>query len=600
MARFMKKLCTLLLGVVCHAAIAQTNITTPTVSGTWTLAGSPYMVQTSITVPATGTLTIQPGVVVKMYATTKIEVNGQLIANGTSNNPIIFQANDTTGWSIDSMTTGGWNGLHFHQYGGVGTDQSMVNYCTVQDVKYGYSSALNYMNAFTAERGIQVHNSIFKHNTSGSGMFRAGAVFNAQTFLTTDTLDIYKCAFTDNNGSPSVISVTNAPNGYARIRSSHIYQNPNGSGIGVNLGNILIEDNELDHNTTVYNSCPIMIVGYNAIVRRNKVHHNTCENYGGISCQYGMVTVEDNLICNNIQTNAFCGFVEGGGGMNVVCNGSSIDEGFYIIRNNIIANNHAALGGGGIYVYHARTCISNNHIINNYTPNSGSGIMINGPGSEVYMRSNLFHTQSSPGNVDTEKAVYIYNGSSVWFDYNYMPSAYYQAVQTGFSYTLYGDTLHNVIGTSPALVAPTLDNNYLTDATTADFNLMSTSPCINEGDTVGAFPAMVDYAGNNRFNGVIDIGAYEYNDVHHAGIENLPNQVFMKVYPNPATSDAGFTVITPGGEGRLLIYDLSGKVVYTKQVVSTQNLINLGPEAKGTYLIQFDGTTHAATKVFIK
>ena len=61
------------------------------VSGIWAASGSPYIVTANLTVPSGQVLTIQPGVVVEIPANTMFTVNGQVIAVGTSSQPIAFQ-----------------------------------------------------------------------------------------------------------------------------------------------------------------------------------------------------------------------------------------------------------------------------------------------------------------------------------------------------------------------------------------------------------------------------------------------------------------------------------------------------------------------------
>lgn len=592
----MKKILCIIMAVT-GIAVAQTNITTPTVNGTWTLAGSPYIVQNEITVQANDILIIQPGVVVKFQPSTRLEVYGQLIASGTSANSITFEAVDTTGWYDEMIPGGGWNGVHMHPFGGSGTDNTIMNYCVLQDGKYGYSTIMNYMYPISVERGMKIHNTIFRHNQTFSGMVGSGATLWAQLYISTDTLDIDKCVFTENISFSSIISVTN-PNGFCNVTNTRIHHNEKGSGITGLLANMLIENNEIDHNNTMYDSAPLNISAQEVIIRGNEIHHNVSPDHGGMNCNYGYITVENNFIHNNYQTNAACGFTEGGGGMNLTSYGTDINNSFFIVRNNIIVNNHSALGGGGINVYEAIACITNNHIINNYSPNHGQAVNIMHADSRVYMRNNLFYNQSSPGNIESYDMIHVYNGSGIWFDYNFITSNYSEIVRTMFSYTLYGDTIHNVISTNPNMISSTSDNNYLTDADGADFHISSGSPCINAGDTVGAFPSTIDYDGNNRMIGLIDIGAYEYGGGEQAGIDEISAHKDLVVFPNPIESNSTFMILLPEVKGRLSIFDIHGKMIYDQITSTDQCLINLG-EQKGIFIARFSGSVNATAKIII-
>ncbi|MFZ9527888.1 MAG: hypothetical protein ACO27L_08150, partial [Schleiferiaceae bacterium] len=88
-----------ILGLIAATALsAQTNVQGGIYSNTtWTLANSPYVMTGSIVVFPGKTLTIQPGVVVKvqnpgpgnMYY---LEVRGNLVAQGTKTQPIVFES----------------------------------------------------------------------------------------------------------------------------------------------------------------------------------------------------------------------------------------------------------------------------------------------------------------------------------------------------------------------------------------------------------------------------------------------------------------------------------------------------------------------------
>ncbi len=83
-----------ILSVTLRITNAQTTITTTAQSGVWTLSGSPYIIQTNISVAAGQTLRIEPGVHVQFQQTYQFDIIGSLIANGTDPLPIYFQAVD--------------------------------------------------------------------------------------------------------------------------------------------------------------------------------------------------------------------------------------------------------------------------------------------------------------------------------------------------------------------------------------------------------------------------------------------------------------------------------------------------------------------------
>jgi len=78
---------------------AQTVIPAGSVSGTWTLAGSPYLIQGAVMIPNNSTLTIEPGVTVNFQGSYKLYVQGRLLAIGAVADSITFTAADTAvGW----------------------------------------------------------------------------------------------------------------------------------------------------------------------------------------------------------------------------------------------------------------------------------------------------------------------------------------------------------------------------------------------------------------------------------------------------------------------------------------------------------------------
>ena len=95
-----------------NSVSAETIVPGGSVSGTWTVSGSPYLIQGNINVPADSTLTIEPGVQVSFQGGYGLTVNGLLEAVGTEADSIRFTA---VSW---------WNGVTFNN----AVDVSHVSY----------------------------------------------------------------------------------------------------------------------------------------------------------------------------------------------------------------------------------------------------------------------------------------------------------------------------------------------------------------------------------------------------------------------------------------------------------------------------------------
>jgi len=104
---------------------AEDTIPGGNVSGTWYAANSPYYIAGNIAVPSGDTLTIEPGVDVIFLGYYRLNVNGQLVADGTASDSIRFVPQDTTV---------GWRGLY---YALMSTQQ--LSYC---DIKYARESGI--------------------------------------------------------------------------------------------------------------------------------------------------------------------------------------------------------------------------------------------------------------------------------------------------------------------------------------------------------------------------------------------------------------------------------------------------------------------------
>lgn len=112
-----------------------THVLTISGSTTWTAAGSPYVVK-SVTITSSGTLTIEPGVVVKINGTTQgFSVDGKLVAGSSSGNPVVFTSiqDDSVGGDSggDGPTTGApgqWMAINVNAGGTASLTNSSVRF----------------------------------------------------------------------------------------------------------------------------------------------------------------------------------------------------------------------------------------------------------------------------------------------------------------------------------------------------------------------------------------------------------------------------------------------------------------------------------------
>ena len=198
-----------------------TNITADT---TWTLAGSPYILAGVIAVGSSGgaTLTIEPGVVVKCNAGSQLLVNhfskGALVANGTAQDPILFQGNGST-------TPGYWYGIYLGTV--AAPPASSLSYVTVE---HGGSNAHSLGGITT-----RTHSPGFDHVTVNSNQHAGiridggapsitSSVVNANAgygiYLSSGDLTLTSVAFTDNTGIAVSVSPMTQLHGMTGLSAS--------------------------------------------------------------------------------------------------------------------------------------------------------------------------------------------------------------------------------------------------------------------------------------------------------------------------------------------------------------------------------------------
>ncbi len=349
---------------------AQTIIPAGNVSGTWSLTGSPYLIEGAIMIPDGSTLNIEPGVTVDFQGAYKLYVQGRLLAIGTVADTITFTSADTTN---------GWIGIQFDNTPST-NDTSKFFYCKLQFSKATGSSGAFYLVGFSKAiiSNSLISNCISNAYPGGGGILCSGS----SPIITNNTISHNTSAF----GGGAIC----CENGHPTITNNIIsYNSTPGSGGGINCFGI-------------YNAS-------NAIISNNIISHNSASNGGGISSFNNSPIITNNFISNNTASN--------GGGI------SCGSDGTPNISSNTISNNTASESGGGIYCdyTYASPAFTNNTVVNNSAAKGGALSCF------LYSNVSLYNTILWGNTAST-------SGPQVYLDdENSDPGFYYCDVQGGIA-----------------------------------------------------------------------------------------------------------------------------------------------------------------------
>jgi hypothetical protein len=317
------------------SVFSQTVIPGGSVSGLWSKDKSPYQVTGDILVAVDSVLKIEPGVVVEFQGHYKLNVHGQLLAQGALGDSVVFTIKDTTGLSIDSIPDGGWGGIRFE--GNNTLDSSMIEYCKVQYGKVMYP------------------------DSCGGGIF----VKDYQKLVIANSEISYNILY----GGKTIETFTNM----------------NGGGIAcLNSSPLII--NNLICNNSIYCSSYFYFENYN--------HLKVKEVYGG-----GIVCFNSNshIINNSIFRNTIFGIPywnkeqkyyemflnrSGGGAAVAILNNSNLTINQNIIIGNI-GINWSPIYGGGILCDNSKSNIINNYLGSNQANDGGGICLVNNSSANI-------------------------------------------------------------------------------------------------------------------------------------------------------------------------------------------------------------------------
>lgn len=515
---------------------SQTLVPGGNVSGTWTLASSPYIIQGSIMIPNNSTLTIEPGVMVNFQGTFKLLVLGQLLSIGTAADTITFTAADTTN---------GWRSIRFDGTPAT-NDTSKIIYCKIQ---YGKATGVPpdddggafYFNNFSKVLISSCNISHCRADNAGGGIY----CINSSPVIANNTISYNLGA--NVGGGICCHSNSNPTISHNKISHNTTFYN-GGSGICCISGNPAIINNTITYNINLtYSGGGIWCNGSNAEITGNTISNNSAPFGGGINSSGGDPTIVNNTITNNTSD-------EGGG---ILCTNSNP-----IITNNTIANNSALKGGALFCQYGSSPTLRNTILWGNNASTSGQQVNLSDEGSD--------------------------------------PNFYYCNVQSGvgafeMNFNIYTGTYLNNIDLIPNFVAPSTGYGIGYNGVTADWSLQDGSPCINAGDPGGIYPA-TDKAGNPRVvESIIDIGAYEYQ--WPVGIYPVNNQDDLLIYPNPAVD---YIVIENPPKSKIEISNINGQIIKTINNDFIKKVIYIGNLSSGVYMIKAITNNAVNFRKFVK
>jgi predicted outer membrane repeat protein len=572
MKEFTRPLTILIYFIQLNFLHAQTFVPGGSVSGFWSVANSPYIIQGSIMIPNGQTLNIQAGTSLIFQGSHQLFVQGRLLAEGGVNDSITFTAADTTY---------GWRGIRFDNTA-MTNDTSRISYCRIL---YGrnlsYQSNGNgggmYVNNFSK---IIVKNSSFRgcksscsqcngNNGNGAGLYtNVNIKIQHCTFISNAAMaqgsggglfasaagqEIKNCVFAYNKAHKHG-GLLLSGNGTKTTNCSIVYNfsEMESGGIGINGSGSSVNYSNISNNRSGKFGGGIYLTD-GAQVNHCSVQNNVSLSGGGIYGQ-GNVKLIANTIKNNDAQDTFeptAPEIAGGGGVYLTSVGAQLQfnnieqnrsNGFggaifcktngVIIDNNTIVGNFALEGGGGLFFrleVNSPTSVNGNVISNNYGEQGGAVFLNNDVSYIDFINNTIANNLAQNGGAlfaKTNNNPYIancilygnmaaQNGNQVFLtDQDSQPEFDHCIIQGGSTDFFTNGNFYigyytNVMDVDPLFINPANGVGPFNYQPNVDWRLLTNSVCI-DGGTDALNLTLLDLDSTVRKSGsMVDAGAYE-------------------------------------------------------------------------------------------